>query len=155
MVPCLHWAYISTGHLRASGSTSAEPYVSLWSCLADASYVYFLWASSLLLTSHPGSLFCFVVQVRVHAPTPTQQHGRGLVCRYTDAGKSVPGAPHSDHDPFLFTSQLSGQVEGPAGSQHRSQRASTSQRWDSRLAWRGVFDVALSWTVLPCCYAFN
>lgn len=154
-VMCLHWAYVSAGHLRASGSTSAEPYVFLWSCLAKASYVCFPWASSLLLTSHPGSLFRFVVQVRVHAPAPTQPHGHVLVCRCTDAGKSAPGAPHGDLDLFWFTPQLSGQAEGPAGSQRRSQRASTSQRWDSRLAWRGVFDVALSWAMLPRCYAFN
>lgn len=104
----------------------------------------------------PGlSLFPFVVQVRVHVPTPTQPHGHILVCRYTDAGKSGPGAPHSDPDPLWFTPQLSGQTWSPAGSQHRSRRASASQRWDTRLAWRGVFDVALNWAMLPCYYAFN
>ena len=152
---CLHWAYVSEGLLKASGSASAEPCLSLWSCSAGASYVCFPRASSLLLTSRPGSLFCFVVQVRVHAPAPTQPHGHVLVCRFADAGKAGPGAPHGDADPFWFTSQLSGQAQGPAGSQYRSQRASTSQRWDSRLAWRGVFDVALSWAMLPHYYAFN
>lgn len=87
--------------------------------------------------------FFFVVQVRVHAPGHTQPHGHGLVCRYKDTGKSGPGAPHSDPDLLWFTPRLSGQTQSPAGSQRRSRRASTSQRWDSRLAWR-VFDVALA-----------
>lgn len=98
---------------------------------------------------------CFVVQVRVPAPAPAQPRGHILVCRCAGAGKEFPGAPHGDADPLWFPSQGSGQARGPAGSQHRSQRAPTSQRWDSRLAWRVAFDVVLSWAAFSCCYDFN
>ena len=91
-------------------------------------------------------LLCCAGQ-RPYAQTPPQPHGPGFGMQIRSPGKSGPGSPHSLPDPLCFTPQFWGQAQGPACFQHGSQRASASQRWDSRLARSGAFDV--------CCYAFN
>lgn len=100
--------------------------------------------SSWPLTRSPS--FVSVVQVRVHA---LLSHSHMAAFWYADTQTQV-SLVQVHPTVFLTHSRSPRNSRGPAGSQYRSQEASTSQGWDSRLAWRGAFDVALHWAMLPC-----
>lgn len=153
---CLHWARVS--------STPSE---GIWFCLSRAIWVPLIMFSRCVLRVFSLSLLSpsdlspalspFALLCRSESTHPCPRSCMATFW-YADTQAQVrptPGAPHGDDGPLSFTSRLSGQAAGPAGSQRRSRRASASQRWDSRVAWGGAFDVALSQAVLPRYYTFN